>query len=705
MLPEIKDIKSLPFFTPTRWQTVILRNYGLIPTERIAAVLQTDGRTVEREAARLGLEGMVYDGAWQKNGYVTLIKNNWHLLPYDQLLSLLDMDEATLLYSLKEDDFLLVKLGYFKAKAEPVLYAPLTAEEEAETERLGRIIRRWRLPQYTKPFLFYNKEDFVAAGEPYKKSDFEKIVYSYSMLYGDTFLDGGDVLPDGLLRGLAACGVNGIWMQGVLSSLSPYPFAKGVDKGYELRRKNLAAMIEKCKAFGIGIYLYFNEPRGLRDDQFTALTEPLRGRYAEGTWSLCTTKKEVQDYLYGAVRDLLEAVPELAGIITITMSENTTNCHCRPGNTCPHCRHLPHADVIPEVNNIMYRAVRDSGARTKLLANLWSWTAPYGWSEEDICEGIRRMDPAIDILSVSEMGGILTDAGREEIREYAISRPGPSEETKAAFAAARENGHRTLAKVQINNSWEFAVVPYIPVFDLILTHLSNLKREDIGGLMLSWTVGGYPTPALDLACRFFEDGFDYNAWLVRHFGENAEAVKTASSLFSAGFAHYPHTMDTLYKGAQELGPANFLYPEKTGYPATMVTFPYDDYESWRGEYTEDEFLAALDALLADWERGLAILEGKNGNEAFTELCRYAEVVYVNMKSMRNQFLYYLARDGKKEADVHALLLEEEALTRRLYTAAAEDARIGYEASCHYYFTENTFLEKMLNLAELKEKYQ
>ena len=43
--------------------------------------------------------------------------------------------------------------------------------------------------------------------------------------------------------------------------------------------------------------------------------------------------------------------------------------------------------------------------------------------------------------------------------------------------------------------------------------------------------------------------------------------------------------------------------------------------------------------------------------------------------------------------------------RALYAAAAADARIGFEASCHYYFTENTFLEKMLNLAELKEKYQ
>ena len=41
------------------------------------------------------------------------------------------------------------------------------------------------------------------------------------------------------------------------------------------------------------------------------------------------------------------------------------------------------------------------------------------------------------------------------------------------------------------------------------------------------------------------------------------------------------------------------------------------------------------------------------------------------------------------------------VTKALYSIAARDARIGYEASNHYYFTQHTFLEKIINLYQLK----
>ena len=704
MLPTIKSMKKLDLFTPTAWQTVLLRNYGLVTNEKLADVLGTDAQTIEREAERLGIGEIRYDPNWKKLGYINIIKNNWHLLHYSQLLTLLDMSENELAYCLKEDDFLGIKLGSFKAEADEIRYSPLNADEEQETARIRAILEKEFIKDYAKPFEFY-KTDAIRRENTDVGGDFDKIAYSYSMLYGDTFLDGEEIVPDELLERLQSVGVNGLWMQGVLSKLSPYPFVEGLDEGYEKRRENLNRIIEKCAKYGIGVYLYFNEPRGVSQHQLTERTERLKGRFFNDTWSLCTTHKEVQDYLYGAVRDLCESAPNLAGIITITMSENMTNCHSRTKNTCPYCSHLRHVDVVPEVNNIIQRAVSDSGAKTRVLANLWAWTKPYEWSEEELLEGIARMDKRIDVLSVSEMGGIIIDGERVEVKEYALSKIGPCEETKKALSYARKLGHKIMAKVQINSSWEFAVTPYVPVFDLIIEHMENLKELGVGGLMLSWTVGGYPTPSLDLVDRFFKGDFDYDSWLFEHFGERAEDVKNAVGHFSRGFRYYPHTVGTLYQGAQELGASNLLYKEKTGYHATMVTYAFDDYNAWRGTYTTEKFLDLLDSLLDEWGRGLDIIASLDGNESFCELRRFAEVVYVNIKSMAVQTRYNLARDEGRLGEIPALLKEEGRLARRLYALAAEDSRIGYEASNHYYFTQNNFLEKLINLDLLEKEFE
>ncbi|MBO5223694.1 MAG: hypothetical protein J6C23_04190 [Clostridia bacterium] len=705
MLPKIdKTLLPLPTFTPQKWQTVILRNYGIVSNKTIASVLKTDEQTIINEAKKLGLENIKFCNKWQKLGYITIIRNNWHLLPYSQLIELLETDEATLDYNLREDDFLNVKLGLIKSDCAPVYYSPLTKEDEQKTSKIASLVRASFIPSYVDYFDFYPQNTHTYATKP-NNTGFDRIVYSYSMLYGDTFLDGEEIVPDGLLAQMQSMGVNGIWMQGVLAKLSPYPFVEGMDEGYQIRRKNLNAIINKCKKYGIGVFLYFNEPRGLAPDQISEKTEKIKGRFYEERWSLCTTQKPVQDYLYNAVKDLVLAVPDLAGIITITMSENMTNCHSRHNNDCPFCKHLKHQDVVPEVNNIMQRAVSDAGVKTRIIANLWAWTKSYDWSDDDLREGIERMDKRIDVLSVSEMGTVIIDGKKEEVKEYSLSKVGPCEETKQNLTNAKKSGHKIMAKVQINNSWEFAVVPYVPVFELVKEHMQNLKNLGIGGLMMSWTLGGYPTVSLDLANKIFEDDFDYDKWLSLHFENQAPVIKQAVKLFSEGYKSYPYDIRTLYMGNQECGPSNLMYPHKTGYTATMVGFPFDDVNTWVGTHTVESYTSKLSVLLKKWEQGLAMLENVSGNDNVTELIRFAKVVYINLKSTLVQIDFNLKRENGNNQELLALINEELSLTKQLYELSAQDARIGYEASNHYYFTQNSFLEKLVNLEYLKRLYK
>ena len=78
---------------------------------------------------------------------------------------------------------------------------------------------------------------------------------------------------------------------------------------------------------------------------------------------------------------------------------------------------------------------------------------------------------------------------------------------------------------------------------------------------------------------------------------------------------------------------------------------------------------------------------------------------MNIKSMAVQTRYNLARDEGRHDEIPALLKEEGSLARRLYALAAEDARIGYEASNHYYFTQNSFIEKIICLDRLIKNFK
>ena len=110
-LPEVgMDAITLSHF-PTRQQAFIFRAFEYIPIEKIAKILRTDTETVRRAAEEMGLPDFAPGDLWLSRGYITVIRRMWHILPYEQLLELLEVDGATLARLMREDDFLDIKLG------------------------------------------------------------------------------------------------------------------------------------------------------------------------------------------------------------------------------------------------------------------------------------------------------------------------------------------------------------------------------------------------------------------------------------------------------------------------------------------------------------------------------------------------------------------------------------------------------------------
>lgn len=72
---------------PDTLHSVVWRNWGLVPPSRLATVLGTTHDKITDLAVAMGLPRDVSVPAeMEQRGYITILRRNWHLLPYSQLL-------------------------------------------------------------------------------------------------------------------------------------------------------------------------------------------------------------------------------------------------------------------------------------------------------------------------------------------------------------------------------------------------------------------------------------------------------------------------------------------------------------------------------------------------------------------------------------------------------------------------------------------
>ena len=498
----------------------------------------------------------------------------------------------------------------------------------------------------------------------------------------------------------------GFRTQAILSKLVPWKLAPELSDRCDERLEALRQLVARAARHGIGIYLYFNEPRAM-PLAFYERWPQLRGVEAEGFAALCTSTPEVQEFLRESAAAVFAAVPGLAGAFTISMSENLTNCYSKGrGHECPRCGKRPPADVVAEVNRCLAEGVWRSRPDARFLA--WDW----GWAEEWAEAAIAQLPPPAWLMCVSEWSLPIERGGvAAAIGEYSISAPGPGPRALRHWAAARRRGLKIAAKVQLNNTWELSAVPYIPALELVAEHLGNLTATGgpgVNGLMLGWTLGGYPSPNLDLLEEFARSSAPKPAVAAvarRRFGEQALPYVTAAwHQFSAAFREFPYHIGVVYGGPQQMGPANLLFRQPTGYRASMVCYPYDDLETWRAIYPPEVFQGQFEKVADGWEKGLEQLEVARAvapSAALEAEWRVAKAAWLHFSSVANQIAFVRCR-GNDWPRCRRLLEEEIQLARELFDLVNRDSRLGFEATNHYYYTRLDLAEKILNCRQLLE---
>jgi len=820
-LPKLTEKRAEYNHFPTLFQNFIFRNWESVRTEKLAEILGTDEATVNALASDMGLRVPAkYNPGYRDRGFLSVIRNNWHLLPYDQLLALSEKTEEELAFTLREDDFFDVKLGFIKPDVPPLSYRPLTDEERKETAKIKenllakipafggataakdfdfiekfkkednitfngapravRLDDSWGIRdassgKYTKPFCDFlaahgialsgNEkfisielcEDFTKKAESHsikisrggikitsvdevgvlRALDFLRrlilqnrsfsfdeaeiirdtrfdirYIYSYCALFGDPFLDGGESsYPDSILEEYSKIGINGIWLHAVLYKLCRFPWDESVSDGFEARLAGLRSLCDRAEKYGIKVYLYINEPRAMSLSLFEKHPE-LLGFKLEASGTLCTSKKEVRDYLYNGIKTVCEAAPNIGGFFTITASENVTNCHSHfeiGKCPCEVCNSRLPEEIYAEVNATIKSAASAVSEKIEVMAFTWGWNQCKNIETAiELCAaaGVRT-------LCVSEEGVEKTLGGvTTAVSDYSISLVGPGKKAKKIWETAKKNGGKAMAKVQFNNTWECSTVPYLPVLDLVKKHMEGICENDVDGLMLSWSLGGYPSMNLTAMSKYFFIGeSDYDVY-AEMFGDDADVIRRATADFSRAFINLPFHVRTAYLAPFQAGPSNLLFEKASGLSATMTGFPYDDVENWRAIFPVEVFEASLKTLSELWKDGLLRLlaDVKTESEATREFVEISRACYCIYRSSYIQTRYNLLRDeyngGKTDVreEILALLDEEEALALELYDVVCHNSTIGYEASNHYLFNKYNLAEKIINIDHLKKYF-
>jgi hypothetical protein len=410
-------------------------------------------------------------------------------------------------------------------------------------------------------------------------------------------------------------------------------------------------------------------------------------------------------------------------VFTITASENLTNCSSHGQHaTCPQCKNRTEADIVGELHEAIVAGVEREAPNAKVIAYDWGW----GAGAADV---IKQLPSSVWLMSVSEWSLPVRRGGVDSIvGEYSISAVGPGPKALRHWEIARQRGLKTVAKVQLNNSWELSSIPYLPVLDLVGQHCVNLKKSGIDGLMLSWSLGGYPSLNLELASLLGEmEEPDLDAALQqlaeKHYGvEAAPRVRQAWKKFSAAFQEFPFHISVLYTAPQQMGPANLLYGEPTGYQATMVGIPYDDLASWCGPFPAQVFADQMEAVADGWLKGIAELEAAlpsatvDGRAQIESDLSVANAAYQHFHSVANQVRFTKARDALRTATTEvekaaakrkqlAMLEKEIAAASELFDVAAADSRLGYEPSNHYFYVPLDLMEKVVNCEHVRSQLQ
>lgn len=378
----------------------------------------------------------------------------------------------------------------------------------------------------------------------------------------DELLDDIDYYPDAYLNRLAHDAVNGSWLVCSLRELGISSFTEE-DPQRRKRLEKLSAVAEKCRRYGIRIYLFMIEPFGMpAGDPLLKAHPEMSGPPAwGGKTTFCPHSPATRQYLREMFSSLFREVPALGGVINITHGERPTTCVSTVGQgsdaqvVCSSKCGLSNGEIINLCLEAMFDGIRSASSDAELIA----WF--YFPDPEKLSEWASKIADAVPDGVIPqfnfESGGKKMQLGRTHTgNDYWVSYTGPSER----FVRAAERRRGISAKLQLGCGHELATVPYIPAPGQAYRKYRAMHKLGVGHVMHSWYVGNFPglmSRAMGLLA--FEEFKDSEEDFLRRlaapeWGATSRQAVKAWLAFGTAYRSFPFSIMFQYYGPQNAMP-------------------------------------------------------------------------------------------------------------------------------------------------------
>ena len=540
--------------------------------------------------------------------------------------------------------------------------------------------------------------------------------------WGDELLDDVDYYPDEYLNRLAHSNTNGLWIYTSFRALMPTPYfpertvnndglncqtggtSRVQDDSREKAAKRiekLRRVVEKCKRYGVKVYVFAIEPMGLLPWEIDGHTDMLGAPRLSDYQPICLRSEAGRDYVLRSLEGIFKAVPDLAGYIDITAGERPTSCSSIASFCdCPRCSKYSRGENLAYAVDVIKEGIRRAGTGAEFVS--WTYGHRY-WEYSDIEDYVRLAPSDVTLMQNFEDRGYDTQLGRERVAyDYWLSYVGPSELFEKTAVQTKEYGKRLWAKMQVCCSHELATVPYIPAPGIIFDKYRAARAAGVDGIMECWYFGNYPSIMSRMAGELsFMDGLECASddekerfildFAARQYGKSlAPMVAEAWRHFEAGYRNYPTNIMFSYYGPMHDGIAweLSLIPKNNPLPRSWLLPDVPDGdrigECLFAGHTLDEAIELCRRMRDGWAEGVGVLPLPESDEGAS----VARAIGLLSRSAVNILEFYRLRAllGRGVGDAEKLLGEMESIVKHEIDGATKmialcegDKRLGYHS--------------------------
>ena len=408
------------------------------------------------------------------------------------------------------------------------------------------------------------------------------------------------------------------------------------------REKNLAELkhlADMSKSAGIDLYLdAYNPKLPSSHSVFKAHPNAMGAtQFGGDIRCLCPSDPETLKYIADSWADVFRQVPSLGGMVAIIGGEGFYHCWMRRVGDkpdCPRCSKRAPEDVVADLTNAVFRAIR----KVKPDAELFAW--PYSafiWSKEPFqLDLISKLNPGIHLVSeIDKDYHYQKDGYVKNIWDYSIDFLGPSDRFVAQAKAIRERGLSQCVKTETATAWEHTGVPYIPCMQRWAERMEIIRKAQPRSIMYAYDCTGFTRSRPEgLAGRmsWSPSGDEVKKIAARDFGPAAPKVIEAWKLFSEALGHIPYLTHGYYKGPSFIGPGQPLMLSEEGLPKELfgrffylaendLTEGTSQAAMLRPIYSPDinaspAEMADMDKALALWEQGVQVMKSAEVAEPY-----------------------------------------------------------------------------------------